>query len=209
MWRPVLPGKHKVPHYCSPPWTPFRGCWRSAAAAAHDLILVEGDGKLPRQVPICSQQFWVSTAWVDIKHSPVLPGSWRMDGDCQVQGADCGRLRCSAQVNVLQGGTSGWQQADTWPSLITISHWLAPCFLAKPNFHTWTQFLFLILFESFIFILFFRPHVWDLSSLTRDRTLNPYTGSMEPLTTGLPGKSLFLFFFFNIPFYFFGHLWGM
>ena len=37
--------KHRVPHFCSPPWTPFRGCWRSAATVAHDLILVEVDGK--------------------------------------------------------------------------------------------------------------------------------------------------------------------
>ena len=30
----------------------FRGCWRSAAAAAHDPIFVEADGKRPGQVPI-------------------------------------------------------------------------------------------------------------------------------------------------------------
>ena len=39
--------KDRVPHFCFPPWTPFKCCWRSAAAAAHDLILVEGDGKCP------------------------------------------------------------------------------------------------------------------------------------------------------------------
>jgi len=39
--------KDRVPHFCFPPWTPFKYCWRSAAAAAHDLILVEGDGKCP------------------------------------------------------------------------------------------------------------------------------------------------------------------
>ena len=38
-----------MPPFCSPPWTPFRGCWKSAAAAADDVILVEVDG----QVPIC------------------------------------------------------------------------------------------------------------------------------------------------------------
>ena len=31
-----------MPHFYSPPWTPFNGCWKSAAAAAHDLIFVEG-----------------------------------------------------------------------------------------------------------------------------------------------------------------------
>ena len=49
----------RVPH-CSPSWTPFRGCWRSSAAAAHDLILVELDGKCPWEVPICS---WHNTEW--------------------------------------------------------------------------------------------------------------------------------------------------
>ena len=42
--------EHRVPHFCSPPWTPFRGCWRSVAAAAHDLILTEIDGKLQCKV---------------------------------------------------------------------------------------------------------------------------------------------------------------
>ena len=37
--------EHRVPHFCSPPWIPFRGCWKSAAAAAHDLICIEVDGK--------------------------------------------------------------------------------------------------------------------------------------------------------------------
>ena len=37
--------EHKVPHFGSPPWTPFRRCWKSAPIAARDLILVEADGK--------------------------------------------------------------------------------------------------------------------------------------------------------------------
>ena len=36
-----------VPHFCSPPWSLLRGCWKSAAASAQDLILVDGDGKCP------------------------------------------------------------------------------------------------------------------------------------------------------------------
>ena len=40
--------------FWSPSWTPFRGYWRSAAAAAHELIFVELDGKHPWQVQICS-----------------------------------------------------------------------------------------------------------------------------------------------------------
>ena len=31
----------------------FKGCWRSAAAVALNLILVETDGKQPQQVPVC------------------------------------------------------------------------------------------------------------------------------------------------------------
>ena len=46
--------EHRVLHFCSPPSTVFKGSWRSAAAAVHDLILVEADGKCPWQVPICS-----------------------------------------------------------------------------------------------------------------------------------------------------------
>ena len=61
---PSLPShpEHRVHHFCSfPLWTPFRECWSSAAAAAHDLILVEVDGKHPGQVPICSWQTWLRT----------------------------------------------------------------------------------------------------------------------------------------------------
>ena len=35
----------------------FRECWKSEAAAAHDLILVEVDGKQSWQVPICGWQY--------------------------------------------------------------------------------------------------------------------------------------------------------
>ena len=41
-WRLVLPvfPAHRMPHFCFPPEIPFQGCWKSAAARAHDLILV-------------------------------------------------------------------------------------------------------------------------------------------------------------------------
>ena len=48
--------EHRMPHLCSPPWTPFKGVWKSAIAAALDLIPVEVDGKCSWQVPICSWQ---------------------------------------------------------------------------------------------------------------------------------------------------------
>ena len=64
IWRPVLPGF---------PWAQsasfllstlnfFRWCWRSAAAAACDLILVEGDGKHP-SVQSLSHVWLFATPW--------------------------------------------------------------------------------------------------------------------------------------------------
>ena len=41
--------EHRQAHSCSPSWTPFRGYCRPAAAAAHDLILVEVNGRHPGQ----------------------------------------------------------------------------------------------------------------------------------------------------------------
>ena len=38
---------HRAPHFCSPPWTPFRRCWKSAAAWFNPC-------RGSRQVPICS-----------------------------------------------------------------------------------------------------------------------------------------------------------
>ena len=47
IWRPVLPvfPEHRVPHFCSPPWIPCRGWWKSSAAAAHYLTLPEVHGR--------------------------------------------------------------------------------------------------------------------------------------------------------------------
>ena len=43
-------------HFCSPLCPPSEGCWKSATIAAHDLILVEVDGKHLWQVPACGWQ---------------------------------------------------------------------------------------------------------------------------------------------------------
>ena len=47
IWRPVCQffPKHREPHFCSPPGVPSRGCWNPAAAAAHDSVPAEVDGK--------------------------------------------------------------------------------------------------------------------------------------------------------------------
>ena len=37
--------KHRVPHSSSLSWTPFRVCWKSAATAVCDLILVDAEDK--------------------------------------------------------------------------------------------------------------------------------------------------------------------
>ena len=74
IWRPVLPGF---------PWAQsasfllstlnfFRQCWRSAAAAARELILVEGDGKHPSvQLLSCVRLFATmdcSTSGLPVHH---------------------------------------------------------------------------------------------------------------------------------------------
>ena len=48
--------EHQVPHSCYPPWTLFRMCQRSTAAAAQDSVTKETNGKCPGQAPICSWQ---------------------------------------------------------------------------------------------------------------------------------------------------------
>ena len=49
IWRPVLPvfPRAQSASFYSLPWTPFRSCWRSAAAATHDLTIVKEDSKCP------------------------------------------------------------------------------------------------------------------------------------------------------------------
>ena len=37
--------KHRMPHFCSPSWAPFKSSWKPANATVHALILVEEDGK--------------------------------------------------------------------------------------------------------------------------------------------------------------------
>ena len=56
IWRPVLPvfPPAQGASLMLSTLNSFRGCWRSAAALAHDLILVEVDGEHPGQVPICT-----------------------------------------------------------------------------------------------------------------------------------------------------------
>ena len=59
IWRPVLPvfpRAHSASFLLST-LNSFQGCWKSAAAAAHDLILVEVDGKC---------QFVVDTTFITI-----------------------------------------------------------------------------------------------------------------------------------------------
>ena len=59
IWRPVLPPILAHPQVQSAsflllPCTSFREWWRSATAAAHNVILVEVDGKCPWEMPICN-----------------------------------------------------------------------------------------------------------------------------------------------------------
>ena len=62
IWRPVLPlfPWLQMPHSCTPPRIPFRGCFRSTPKTAYDLILVETDGKCQSVV----DRAWI---WVQSK----------------------------------------------------------------------------------------------------------------------------------------------
>ena len=66
---------YRVPYFCSPSWAPFRGCWRLTATAAHDLILVEVDGKCPWQVSVCNwhgtRDHLVHNAWLMVREHTV------------------------------------------------------------------------------------------------------------------------------------------
>ena len=64
IWRPVQPvvPEQRVPDFCSPPWTPFRRCWRSAATAEPDLTLVEVDS----HVPMASANLWLTMFLVSL-----------------------------------------------------------------------------------------------------------------------------------------------
>ena len=65
--------EHRVPHSWPPPRIPFRGCWKSAATAAHDLILVEVDGKCQWQVLTCSwHHLWNFPKEVSLSRAELL-----------------------------------------------------------------------------------------------------------------------------------------
>ena len=59
----------------APLWSPFRGCWKSATAAAYDLILVEADGKC---------QFVVDNPWRKLLNSKSYHFSPHLPQLCQL-----------------------------------------------------------------------------------------------------------------------------
>ena len=78
IWRPVLP----VPHWAQSAsfllstLNSFRGCWRSAAAAAHDSILMEVDDKHPWEGPVCSWHYKYSRDALIEEHTSVGWETW-------------------------------------------------------------------------------------------------------------------------------------
>ena len=54
----------------SPRWTPFKGCWRSAAAVAHNLIFVEVDGECQFVVGSSQQDLMTSSRGGAIQWGP-------------------------------------------------------------------------------------------------------------------------------------------
>ena len=67
---PVSP-KHRMPH--SPPWTAFRACWGSTAAAAQDSVSAEAGGKCSWQTPTCS---WHNPLRYSCQENPIERGAW-------------------------------------------------------------------------------------------------------------------------------------
>ena len=81
--------EHRLPHLCSLPWTPFRGCWKSVATTIHYLILVKVDGKCQRQVPISSWQL------IALDFTPSLFSEAIPSGQC------VGRTKVSKRWNYI------------------------------------------------------------------------------------------------------------
>ena len=58
IWRPVQPvfPDHRVPHFCSPSWTPFRGCGKVSSCSSTWFNPCESR----RQVPMASANLWLT-----------------------------------------------------------------------------------------------------------------------------------------------------
>ena len=63
--------EHRVPH--CPPWTAFRACWGSTAAAAQDSVSAEAGGKCSWQTPTCS---WHNPLRYSCQENPIERGAW-------------------------------------------------------------------------------------------------------------------------------------
>ena len=61
--------EHRMPHFCSLPWTPFRECWKSAAVSVLDLIVIAAAAAV-KSLQSCP------TLYHPIDGSP--PGIWQM-----------------------------------------------------------------------------------------------------------------------------------
>ena len=65
--------EHKVPHSWSPPWTPFRVCWRSETTVASDFILVEPDGQW--QFLLLFIYLWLCWVFVSVRGLSLVAAS--------------------------------------------------------------------------------------------------------------------------------------
>ena len=61
---------------------------------------------------------------------------------------------------------------------------------------------------SFIYLFIWSCSMWDLSSLTRDRTCAPGSGSSESYPLGTLGKSIYIYRCLNIP-HILAHFWSI
>ena len=68
--------EHKMPHSWSPSWNPFRGCYRSAATAGHNLILIDVDGGGGLVAKSC---LTLATPWTVASQAPLSMGLSRQE----------------------------------------------------------------------------------------------------------------------------------
>ena len=67
--------EHKVPHFWSPSWNPFRGCYRSAATSGHNLILIDVDGG----GLVAKSCLTLETPWSVASQAPLSMGLYRQE----------------------------------------------------------------------------------------------------------------------------------
>ena len=92
-------------HFCFPPRTPFRGCWKSVASAAYDLILGEVGGKHQWKCQfVADRVYWA------------LPQSWYqflLFEATQCRGINQTYSLCSKTMFIVLAGGQSWASTSS------------------------------------------------------------------------------------------------